>query len=120
MKRIFAIGAALVMALAVLSGCGKQESETFIEKTVFENILSFNVTSSNVKKGVWDEKITNTERGENISPELSWDAVDGAKQYVVIMIDGAWLHMDVFTTETSLAEGAIGRGSRGEQYVGVS
>jgi len=118
MKRIFIIGAALVMALAVLSGCGKQESETFIEKTVFENILSFNVTSSNVKKGVWDEKITNTERGENISPELSWDAVDGAKQYVVIMIDGAWLHMDVFTTETSLAEGAIGRGSRGEQYVG--
>ena len=26
--------------------------------------------------------------------------------------------MDVFTTETSLTEGAVGRGARGEQYVG--
>jgi phosphatidylethanolamine-binding protein (PEBP) family uncharacterized protein len=34
------------------------------------------------------------------------------------MIDGSWLHMDVFTTETSLAEGAYGAGSKGEQYVG--
>ena len=34
------------------------------------------------------------------------------------MIDGAWLHMDVFTTETSLSEGAVNGETRGNQYVG--
>ena len=94
------------------------ESSTYIKKISFDNIPSFNVTSSNIYEGIWDDKITNTKYGENMSPELTWDAVDGADRYVVIMIDGAWLHMDVFTTETHLDEGAVGRGQRGEQYVG--
>ena len=94
------------------------ESDTFIKSTIFEDVQSFNVTSSNLKDGVWDVKITNTKYGENVSPELTWDAVDGATNYVVIMIDGAWLHMDVFTTETSLSEGAVNGGTRGNQYVG--
>ena len=94
------------------------ESSTYIKKISFDNIPSFNVTSSNIYEGIWDDKITNTKYGENMSPELTWDAVDGADRYVVIMIDGAWLHMDVFTTETHLDEGAVSRGQRGEQYVG--
>ena len=94
------------------------ESSTYIKKISFDNIPSFNVTSSNIYEGIWDDKITNTKYGEDLSPELTWDAVDGADRYVVIMIDGAWLHMDVFTTETHLDEGAVGRGQRGEQYVG--
>ena len=84
----------------------------------FEDLTTFNVSSSSLVNGIWDNRISNTGNGENISPELTWDAVDGATQYVVIMIDDAWLHMDVFTTETSLAEGAVRRGARGEQYVG--
>ena len=94
------------------------QSDTYIKADAFEDLPTFNVSSSTLDNGIWDTKISNTGSGENVSPELSWDAVDGASQYVVIMIDSAWLHMDVFTTETSLAEGAIGRGSRGEQYVG--
>ena len=94
------------------------ESSTYIKKISFDNIPSFNVTSSSINEGIWDDKITNTKYGENMSPELTWDAVDGADRYVVIMIDGAWLHMDVFTTETHLDEGAVSRGPRGEQYVG--
>ena len=94
------------------------ESSTFIKKISFDSIPSFNVTSSNNNEGIWDDKITNTKYGNDLSPELTWDAVDGADRYVVIMIDGAWLHMDVFTTETHLDEGAVGRGQRGEQYVG--
>ena len=88
------------------------ESSTYIKKISFDNIPSFNVTSSNIYEGIWDDKITNTKYGENMSPELTWDAVDGADRYVVIMIDGAWLHMDVFTTETHLDEGAVSRGQR--------
>ena len=94
------------------------QSDTYLKTVSFEDLPEINVSSSSLVNGVWDTKISNTEKGENISPELTWDAVDGAAQYVVFMIDDAWLHMDVFTTETSLAEGTIGRGSRGEQYVG--
>lgn len=94
------------------------QSDTYIKSVPFEDLPTINVSSSSLANGIWDPKISNTEVGQNISPDLTWDAVDGATQYVVIMIDDAWLHMDVFTTETSLAEGAIGRGTRGEQYVG--
>ena len=94
------------------------QSDTYIKEISFEGLPAINVSSSSLVNGIWDTKISNTGSGENISPDLTWDAVDGATQYVVIMIDSAWLHMDVFTTETFLAEGAIGRGSRGEQYVG--
>ena len=94
------------------------QSDTYIKSVPFEDLPTIKVSSSSLVNGIWDPKISNTEVGQNISPDLTWDAVDGATQYVVIMIDDAWLHMDVFTTETSLAEGAIGRGTRGEQYVG--
>ena len=96
----------------------KVQSSTYLTMIPFEDLPTFNVSSSNLVNGIWDDKISNTAVGENTSPELTWDAVSGAAQYVVIMIDDSWLHMDVFTTETSLAEGAIGRGVRGEQYVG--
>jgi phosphatidylethanolamine-binding protein (PEBP) family uncharacterized protein len=107
---------------ASVQKCGPEEfmikqSDTYFEAS-FDGIPNFEVTSENLKGCVWDPKISNTTYGENASPELTWSSVDGAAQYVVIMIDGSWLHMDVFTTDTSLAEGAIGRGSRGEQYVG--
>ena len=96
------------------------ESDTYIKKITFDDVPSFDVTSSSIKDGIWDDRITNTKYGEDLSPELTWDAVDGATEYVVIMIDGAWLHMDVFTTKTHLDEGAIGRGAKGERerYVG--
>ena len=94
------------------------QSDTYIDAASFEGLQAINVSSSSLVNGIWDTKITNTGSGENTSPELTWDTVDGTNQYVVIMIDGSWLHMDVFTTETSLAEGAIGRVSRGEEYVG--
>ena len=94
------------------------QSSTYISSIPFSGLPEFEVTSSCLNNGIWDTKITNTDAGENISPDLTWEPVDGASQYVVIMIDGSWLHMDVFTTETSLAEGAYGTGSKGEQYVG--
>lgn len=94
------------------------QSDTYISVVPFEDLPVINVNSSDVKNGVWDTKIANSGGGQNISPDLQWDNVEGASQYVVIMIDGSWLHMDVFTEETSLAEGSYGRGSKGEQYVG--
>lgn len=96
----------------------KVQSSTYISTVPFDSLPEFEVTSSCLDNGVWDPKISNTSAGGNISPDLSWDPVENAKQYVVIMIDGTWLHMDVFASETSLAEGAYGRGEKGAQYVG--
>ena len=95
----------------------KEQSATYFDAS-FDGLPTFEVTSADLKDCVWDSKISNTSYGENISPELSWEPVEGATQYAVFMIDSNWLHMDVFTTETSLAEGAIGRGDRGAQFVG--
>ena len=122
MKRVFI----LLLAAVLLTSCSVGQSEaslrkkstTYIGKTIFESVPTFEVTSNDVHNGAWDDKVTNTKYGENLSPDLSWEKVEGASQYVVVMIDGVWLHMDVFTTETSLAEGAIKRGERGNQYVG--
>lgn len=76
------------------------------------------VTSSNVNDGVWDDIISNTDVGENKSPELSWEAVDGAGSYVLYMIDttaGNWMHMKVKdVTTNSLALGEIDA----DHYVG--
>ena len=94
------------------------QSDSYIPSVSFEDLPVIGVTSSDVKSGVWDTRIANAGGGQNISPDLKWDAVEGATRYVVVMIDGSWLHMDVFTTETSLAEGAYDKGSKGEQYVG--
>lgn len=94
------------------------QSSTYISSIPFSSLPEFEVSSSCLNNGIWDTKITNTDSGDNISPDITWEPVDGASQYVVIMLDGSWLHMDVFTTETSLAEGAYTTGSKGEQYVG--
>ena len=94
------------------------QSTTYIPKVSFADLPAINVTSSCNVNGIWDAKIKNTGSGTNISPDLTWDAVDGATQYAVIMIDGTWLHMDVFTAKTSLVEGAVGRGTPGDEYVG--
>ena len=95
-----------------------KQSDTYIETVAFEDLPTFDISSENLADGVWDPRIANLSSGENMSPELTWEPVEGASQYVVVMIDGGWLHMDVFTTQTSLAAGSVERGERGAQYVG--
>lgn len=94
-----------------------QETDENIEKIKFDDLEQFEVTSTNVTDGVWDTKITNTDNGENLSPELSWGPVEGATCYQVLMIDAGWLHMDVCTEDCALTEGQID-GSDNNKYVG--
>ncbi len=70
---------------------------------------SFDVTSTSLNNGVWNDVISNTDKGSNKSPQLQWDAVDGAGLYVIIMDDpDSWHFMHWKSdnvTETSLDEG---------------
>ena len=70
---------------------------------------SFEVTSTSLNNGVWNDAISGTDKGSNKSPQLQWSAVDGASLYVIIMDDlEAWdlIHWKVDNvTETNLEEG---------------
>ena len=64
--------------------------------TFINDYTSFEVTSTNLNNGVWDDVISNTDKGSNKSPQLQWNAVDGAALYVIIMDDtdaGHWRHI---------------------------
>lgn len=80
---------------------------------------SMTVTSDNLHNGVWDTEITNTVKGKNLSPELSWSTVDGAEEYVVYMVDPDghnWIHWILTgVTKTHLDEG---ESLPDNQYVG--
>ena len=89
-----------------------ESEETALESSskynsFIDEYSSFEVTSTNLNNGVWDDIICFT--GSNKSPQLEWDAVDGTDHYVIIMDDlEAWdiIHWKSDNvTETSLTEG---------------
>ncbi|SEP56173.1 Uncharacterized conserved protein, phosphatidylethanolamine-binding protein (PEBP) family [Lachnospiraceae bacterium NE2001] len=82
------------------------------EKTIydFKENATMTVSSADLQNGVWSDRITNTEKGENLSPELSFDKVEGADYYFIYMVDESannwvhWVASDV--REEELATGA--------------
>ncbi len=87
------------------------EATTTVVGTVdlLEGYDTFIVSSEALEAGVWNDRISNTQRGENLSPDLSWEEVDGAELYVIYMVDpdgGNWIHWKSDNiTETSVPEG---------------
>ena len=83
-----------------------------------ESLPAITLTSENLHDGVWDAVISNTNKGENRSPQLSWEPVAGAACYAVYMVDTSasyWLHWkSLNVTETTLAEGAASE----KEYIG--
>lgn len=69
----------------------------------------FAVTSESLHDGFWDGITSNTDEGENKSPQLSWEPVEGATTYAIYMIDLSthyfihWKSSGI--TETDLPEG---------------
>ena len=82
------------------------------EKTLddLKENATMTVTSGSLYGEVWDVRITNTDAGENLSPQLTFDEVEGAEYYYIYMVDESanywvhWLATDVH--ETTLKEGA--------------
>ncbi len=122
--------AALLIALSLLisiPGCREKEAVTSSvmpsessEDTVnpltdnmcggyLDGYETFKVTSTSLSDGVWDDIISNTDIGENRSPQLSWEPIEGASEYAVYMFDtntNGYLHWrSGGITETSLPEG---------------
>ena len=55
------------------------------DKVYMDELQVFDVTTTSIENGEWKQE-TGFKEG-NKSPELSWDAVDGAGKYAVMMID---------------------------------
>lgn len=145
-KRLSAIviGASLALSFA---GCGSKSKETTTatqteaassattssETTVPETTeavadnsddeyigqySAFTVTSDSLHDGFWDDETSNAGDNKSLSPQLSWEPVEGASCYVIYMIDVSannflhWKQGDI--TETNLTKGYSPR----KNYVG--
>ena len=47
----------------------------------------FELTSEDIEDGFWVDAISSSPAGDDVSPQLSWDPVDGADQYIIYMVD---------------------------------
>ena len=92
--------------------CPEQEYDSALglevdsAKVYMDGLPTFSVTTSAIENGQWKNEIGLKEG--NISPELTWDAVEGASKYAVIMLDKVannWLHWYIITDKTHLDEG---------------
>ena len=117
--RLFTISACIVLGL-FLAGCGGDETKTkesapaateaAVEeeshKADVDSLPKFELSTTGIEDGKWKQSTGGTL--DNRSPELSWDAVDGASRYAVIMLDNDannWLHWYVTVDKTHLQEG---------------
>lgn len=119
---LFLVGALIFSACssnAVLESGEESDSTTVAIEDLTLDYSEINITSDDLNDGIWDARITYTMYGDNVSPDLSWDEVEGAEVYAVYMIDldASWLHMMAFTTDTSIPEG-FADGENGNLYVG--
>lgn len=111
-----------LLLLICLVGCQRTESDNEVKKETPSKIPTdkpkdvvqmMQVTSeSRNEKGQWLTKINAkmaSPKGENCSPQLTFDAVEGATCYAIYMIDtsaGNWIHwIAKGVTKTSLVEG---------------
>ena len=83
-----------------------------------EDVKMIQVTSQDLRDGKWDDSISFTDAGQNASPELSWESVEGAGEYAVYMIDeydtDYWLHWRV----SGIGEPGFEHGENPGEYVG--
>lgn len=74
-----------------------------------EGFTKFELTSTDLVNGVWADAISNTNKGTNASPELKWEAVDGAAEYVIYMVDmntNGFIHWkSIGITDTEIPSG---------------
>ena len=109
---------ALVLALAGCGGSGAVETPAATTSATSEAATTTGAPES-LKDGYWDEITANTVSGQNLSPDLSWEPVEGASCYAIYMVDINthyflhWVQGDI--TETSLAQGFAGS----KYYIGM-
>ncbi len=104
----------------VVEGTEASAPDEAVSNDIFNEsgISKFEISSEDLHDGVWDTIITNTEKGANVSPQLTWEAVPGAECYVIYMVDttaGDWIHWKSNNvTENNIPQGWAPKG----EYIG--
>ena len=119
MKKTFILGVMLLSSMLFFTGCGS--SGTFTDAELGAPTIT--VTSTSIVEGklvtaVAADSERNNPRGENQSPALSWEAVDGANYYAVCMFDESanWLHF--LATDIAITDLEQGAYTDVNTYVG--
>ena len=94
MSLIFSVG---VMFAFTMTDYIYKSRHGHYDKTTddFKANATMKVISEDLQDGKWNDRITNTEKGENLSPELHFDKVEGADYYFIYMVDETannWVH----------------------------
>ena len=89
-------------------------AESMYEKQFeFGSYDQFEVFSDDLLGEAWDPIISNKSDGQNMSPELHWEPVEGADRYYIFMVDetaGNWLHWQILgLSDSSIAQGACNK-----------
>ena len=122
---------ALLLAAAIFSlntGCNHDTPESEFDEPFkaaiaydeldLSKLSTFELSSDDLHDGVWDTVITKTKNGENRSPQLAWEPVDGASCYAIFMVDTTaanWLHWkSISDSDTVLPAGW----APADEYVG--
>lgn len=92
----------VMVCVLLFVGCKADKVKEFKTMTVTSNSIN-----SDGKLLTVTVPTTNKPSGENKSPQLSWDAVEGAECYAIYMIDegaGNWLHWIATGIKTTSVE----------------
>ena len=101
-------------AVTAVAGAPDNSGDEFVSA-----YSAFAVTTNSLNDGYWDEITANTVSGQNLSPDLNWEPVEGASCYAIYMVDLNthyflhWVQGDI--TETSLPQGYAGS----KYYIGM-
>ena len=120
-KRKFT-GIILIVFLLSFFGCGKNDvTEDSAGSDGFLSEATMEISSESLNLGRWNNSISNLDNGKNLSPQISFEPVNGAESYCIYMLDesaGNWVHWSAcHITETELEEGASDSMSE-SSYVG--
>lgn len=133
--------AAILSASLLLTACGAQTNETTAapaettatttaaetttEATTTESSeteaqlpVINNITSEDVKDGMWVDSVACNSVGKNESPQLKWDAVEGAEGYVIYMLDTTVGNEIQWKTTSDTNELAHGKDNKRDKYFG--
>lgn len=132
---------AILSASLLLTACGAQTNETTAapaettatttaaetttEATTAESseteaqlpVIS-NITSEDIKDGKWVDSVACNSVGKNESPQLKWDAVEGAEGYVIYMLDTTVGNEIQWKTTADTNELPHGYDNKREKYFG--
>ena len=118
MQTFFKIVVITVMLLFVLIGCSDDKFTDVKLEVPSIKVTSTSVTNEGKLLTSSASAQRNNPLGENKSPAVKWDAVEGANYYAVMMFDvnANWLHL--FVTDITDTEVSQGTYTDSDIYIG--